>query len=306
MRLRDVMIAAAAVAVSIAAAVAAAPPANAAGDSNDIVVTAVPKDPVELHKRVAGFVGKVAQSAVADQLSRRTSPFCPKVLGLDDKYTPMVLAQIREAGTAARVPELGAGCKTNLLVIFTRNGDALMAALRSQRPGFFIPLEPDKKRELFGSGRAVRWWYENAGRDANGALASNDPSRLNMAASAAELPTTAVYSSSLITTNIVVNLSGNVVVIDVNKAEGFPLDAIAAYAAMVSFAQVSARDQLLGDAPSVLGMFSRAGPRLSAFRQLTVWDLAYLDALSRIPMNRAFTKQRRALTTAMRDSIAGK
>jgi len=214
----------------------------------------------------------------------------------------MVLAKLRDAAKAAGIRELPAGCKSNLVVIFTTNGDVLMKALRSKRPGFFVNLEPVKTRELFGSGRAVRWWYENSPRGPNG-QAVPGATDMNVGASATEMNSMQVYTSSLITTNIVVNLSGNVVVIDVAKAEGFPLDAIASYAAMVSFAQVTARDTALAEIPSVLGMFARPNPRKEALRDLTAWDRAYLHGLYRIEPNRPFDTQRRRLTAKMRDAI---
>jgi hypothetical protein len=276
---------------------------SAASDEDEIVVTAVPRDPSELRKAVTGFVGRVSQAATQNQLSRRASTFCPKVLGLEDRYQGIVLGRVRDAAEAAGLTELPVNCTTDLLIIFTGDGDALMTALRSKKPEFFKAQEPPKQRELFGSARAVRWWYENRARDQNGALVASDPRQLNEGASVAELPTTQIYNASLISTPIRISLSGNVVVIDVNKAEGYPLDAIASYAAMVSFAQVSARDRTLGDAPTVLGMFARTGPRREALRELTVWDRAYLKALYKIPMNRNFETQRRRLSTAMRDAI---
>ena len=274
-------------------------------EPDEIVVTAVPTNPAERRKAVSSFVGKVSQSAVQNQLSRRMSAYCPKVLGLEDKYVPLVEAKLEEAEEAARLKRLPAGCTTDMLVIFTQNGDALMEALQKKKPVFFLYLEPWKSRELFKSGRAVRWWYENQGKSQNGATVGNDPRAAQAGASVAELTTNQIYSASLITTPIKVNLSGNVVVIDVSKAEGYPLNAIASYAAMVSFAQVSARDNVLGDVPSVLGMFNRPGPRGEALKDLTVWDRAYLSALYKIPMNRNFDRQRNALRGAMLEAIEG-
>lgn len=284
-------------------AIAATPPQQSDEDDNAIVVTAVPRDPVELRKKVGSFVGRVAQIATQGQLSRRTSAFCPKVLGMEDRYRPMVLAKVREAAAAAGLKEQPEGCKTDLTIIFTTDGDRLLNALRTKRPGIFAQQAPAKNRELFGSGRAVRWWYSNAPKDQNGAD-MGDAQAMNVGNSADGMNSINVYSSSLITTNVVVNLSSNVVVIDVAKAEGYPLDAVASYAAMVSFAQVTgARDDTLAQAPSVLGMFARPGPRKEALRDLTAWDRAYLHGLYKIEPNRPFSTQRRRLTNEMRDAI---
>ena len=300
-KVRPVLAAGVTVSMLYSPAIAAAPPPDPAVD--DIVVTAVPKNPVELRKKVVSFVGKVAQIATQGQLSRRSAHFCPKVLGIEDRYTPMVLSKLREAGAAAGLKELSEGCQTDLTVIFTTDGDRLMTALRTKRPAMFAQQEPAKNRELFGSGRAVRWWYSNAPKDQNGAAVA-DAQAMNVGNSIDTMNSVTVYSSSLITTNVTVNLSSNVVVIDVNKANGYPLDAVASYAAMVSFAQVTGtRDDTLADAPSVLGMFARSGPRKDALRDLTAWDRAYLHGLYRIEPNRPFQTQRRRLATEMRDAI---
>lgn len=299
---RSVLAVAAMIGVALPA-IAATPPQQSEEDENAIVVTAVPKDPVELRKKVASFVGRVAQIATQGQLSRRTSAFCPKVLGLEDRYQPMVLSKVREAAAAAGLNEQPAGCQTDLTIIFTTDGDRLLNALRVKRPTIFAQQEPTKNRELFNSGRAIRWWYSNAPKDQNGAQAA-DAQAMTVGNSVDSMNSVTVYSSSLITTNITVNLSSNVVVIDVAKAEGYPLDAVASYAAMVSFAQVTGgRNDTLAAAPSVLGMFARTGPRKEALRDLTAWDRAYLHGLYKIEPNRPFSTQRRRLATEMRDAI---
>jgi len=264
------------------------PPAAAQDDA--IVVTAVPKDREELDHAATAFVARVSLIAEKPQLARRTKTYCPKIMGLEDRYLPVVLERVRDAAQAADVTERPAGCQSDLLIIFTTDGDALTQALRVARPNSFTRIHPEKARELFNSGRAIRWWYGTQQQFKQG-----------------EKPDEGVRASrgtgSLISTSLKLYLSGTVVIIDVGKSDGYPLDAIASYAAMVSFAEVNGKDATLGETPSVLGMFARSGPRADALRELTAWDRAYLHGLYRLRMDRPSDKQRRELAGLMRDSL---
>jgi hypothetical protein len=282
---------------SVSTSARAAEPSTA----DEIVVTGRSEDPTALRHGVTRFIGQVAEAADQNQLARRRGGYCPRISGLPDRDVPAVLARFADAAAAARLTAKPPGCRPDMVVIFTGNGDALMRAARSRKPGLFTELEPTKTRELFGSGRAIRWWYETAALNGNGVAIPKDPRRYNPAGEPDRNP---IYSASLIRTEIKIDLATTVTVIDVNKARGFPLEALASYAAMVSFAQLSAKDATLGQAPSVLGMFAQGDGPGAAPLDLTRWDRAYLAGLYRIPLDRPIATQRRMLSTAMQTTIA--
>ncbi len=87
------------------------------------------------------------------------------------------------------------------------------------------------------------------------------------------------YNTSLVSTGDVRVLRAATVVVDVTRTDGLPLAAVASYAAMVAFAEIRP-----GAAPpdSVLGLFAGGPVR----REPSVWDLAFLRALYRLPLDR--------------------
>lgn len=256
----------------------------------EIVVTAIPQKPNELARAVNRFVTRVSQVSDQGQLARRSNQYCAAVTGLDEKYVPLVLNHLREAASAANVKEAPAGCRSNLAIIFSTDGDGLTKAMNKLKPRLFQDMSPSKAKEIFGSGRPVRWWYGKLGGDAAGTEAIDGVLK--------------TYSASLISTNHRINISGTIVIIDVTKAEGYPLDAVASYASMVSFAEVTGHQDALATVPSVLGMFVRNGPRAQALKDLTAWDRAYLQALYKVPADRTSFTQRRLMAGRMRNLLS--
>lgn len=104
------------------------------------------------------------------------------------------------------------------------------------------------------------------------------------------------YDSSVISTQVSRAIVNANVVIDLDRVEGRRLDAVAAYAAFVAFAEVRASETPpLG---SILGLF---GPEADASR-LTEWDMAFLRALYRLPLDRPARSHRGMLVREMVDA----
>jgi hypothetical protein len=90
------------------------------------------------------------------------------------------------------------------------------------------------------------------------------------------------------------------VVIDLDRVEGRRLDAIAAYAAFVAFAEV--RAGATPPAGSVLGMFGRDGEPQGG--GLTKQDRTFLRALYRLPLDRTARRLRGRLVSDMVEAQA--
>ena len=88
-------------------------------------------------------------------------------------------------------------------------------------------------------------------------------------------------------------LYGATVVVDATKAGKTSIDAIAAYAAIVAFAEMDATDPPPPD--SVLGLFQPNSIESS----LTDWDMAFLKSLYRMPLDRRARIQRGHLVEAL-------
>jgi hypothetical protein len=287
--------------VAGAANAATAPPETPDIKSDTtITVTGQLPDKEKLREAASTFVRSASVIPDEAQYARRNDPLCPAVVGIDQKYASLVSAKIKAVAEAVGVAVAPAGCRANLLVNFTADASAYLLGARKRQPTLLSALRPDERTALLTSNAPIRWWYgTNAtGSDnvpialgqVNGGVLIGTPEGLPV------LPTPnrgtlRTYSPSLIDTKLVVNLSSTVVLIDIEKATGVPLDSVAAYAAMVSLAQLKLTTDY-SSYPSILAMFSGAKSRDEAPRDLTEWDYAYLRALYKIQMNRTARSQR--------------
>ena len=256
----------------------------------DIVVTAPARAPKELKKQTLNFVRTVSDTAEQIQFSRRDDPFCVKIVGIDPAYHDVIRKKIRETAKVARAPkEAPEGCRPNIHVIFSNDGDALMEALKRKYPSI-INAQPIRKiDELMQSKKPVRWWYATKIEGANGEPVIDGRVLRNTA--------------SLISSGVEIDLTSTVVIVDINQSNGYPLESVASYISMVAFAQINGATQEAASSTSILGMFNDTRPRIAALRNLTVWDRAYLHALYKIAPDRPIWQQRKRLSGAMVEYI---
>jgi hypothetical protein len=259
---------------------------SAPASAQELVVTARRDNAEQVRAQASEFVRKVSVTAGQDQMSRMSGSYCPAIAGLDDRYVALILGRIAAAADAAGVArDRRQDCLANIAVIFTDNGDGLVKALETRAPALFANMDRVKKREVFGSGRAVRWWYGHQERDKDGMPISEGQRQS--------------FDASLISTGVRISLSGTMIVVDVNRAAGYDLAAIASYVAMVAFAPVKEPERGPSGPPSILNLFDGGGPGLQAPKALTDWDRAYLRALYTMPMDRPAWQQRAALAAGM-------
>lgn len=105
-----------------------------------------------------------------------------------------------------------------------------------------------------------------------------------------------LYNSSIVSTQVVRALQSATVVIDVEQAEGTPLDAVASYAAMVALAEF--RSNPPPPKESILALFDGEMER----RELSSNDAALLRGIYTVPPDREAYQQRRQLVTTVRQS----
>ena len=288
-----------AVAVASASAAEPAPPAAAASpDDTTITVTAGRLTPEELHARAVAFVGATGVAAGEVPAARWVEPVCPRAVGLTERSAAVVEAKLRTIAAAAGIKVAVEPCTANIAVMFATDPGAVVRGIIAKAPSRVAEVPRGALAELTGGAAPVRWWYSSEVRDKGGAAATSTQSVAMVAAKDSTgigLPgneeTTFVshYSTSLISTENVRALRAATVVIDGAQIKGIPLDAVAGFAAMVTFAEIRR-----GAAPpgSILGLFSRANPPAAA----TAWDFGFLRALYRLPLDRTAARHRGQLT----------
>ena len=276
----------------LAATPAYAQDASKADAGNTITVTGQKLEKKEAKRQSRAFIGQTTTTSFS-QYARRNRPVCPRVIGIDESYAQIVEAKIRVIAKTANVKVAAADCAPNMFVLFTADSNGLMGALRKAKPALFSTVDIRERPALYADPVPVRWWHSVtlAGSDGNVANKGTD-------IQSNEIIETNSFSSSLIDTKIVVNLTGSVVVVDIGKATGYPLDSIAAYAAMVSFSQLKpekAHDAL----PSILAMFGNGKRPGEAPLDLTAFDYAYVSSLYEILPNRAGDVQKSRIANKM-------
>jgi hypothetical protein len=293
-------------------ALAAYAPPEPVKVDNVIVVTGQKLSQEELRRQASAFVKQASAIPEEGQYAKRRDSVCAAISGIDPQYTKLVVAKVNQVAEAVGADVGKPGCTVNLLINFTTDADQFIRDVKRIRPGSLAALRPQERSALITSKMPVRWWYstETRGSDnmplvlgaPNSALLGGD------GGGSLSIPTSnrgfvRTYSPSIIDTKIVVGISATVVVIDVEKSTGFPLDSVAAYAAMVSLAQIKLTSDY-STFPSILSMFSAAKTPDQAPRDLTEWDYAYLRALYKVQPNRTARVQRTRIFGEMVKELA--
>lgn len=253
------------------------------------------------------FVRRTVSTSSDDPLARWVTPICPAVLGIQPEYAAIVERKIRALAKVAEIDAAPAPCKTNIVISFTTNAKAVVQRIAKKSPRRLAEVQIPDRPALLSGDAPVRWWYTTQetsvdgvsavtsdGLAANGGTAEGGGSSIGNG-----LPTVQAYSSSIVRTQIVRALRSATIVIDVNRAQGVPLDAVAAYAAMVAFAEM--KPVQTPPPNSILGLFAPERQVATA----TDWDISFIKALYSIPAARAGWKQKRMLVgKILKDSEA--
>jgi hypothetical protein len=283
---------------------AAAPPAIATQSSNEtIIVRGTRIDPAEARQRAVEFVKRSGVAKGEKQVARWVIPVCLKVIGLQDMQKARVEQIMLGIARQANIKVAGAKCEPNITASFTSDAKQVVRQIHSRKPHQLRELSlADRQRVLTGDA-PVRWWYSTQMLDRDGVKSNNtsapwlsgagysgvegtgaDPVGLPMTD---DVTATQQYNSgSNVRTPTMRSLYGATVVVDASKAGKTSIDAIAAYAAMVAFAEMDATDPPPPD--SVLGLFQPNSIESS----LTDWDMAFLKSLYRMPLDRRSRIQR--------------
>jgi hypothetical protein len=278
-------------AISAAVAQPSSPPPPQKADDT-ITVTGQKLEKKEAKRQSRAFVGQTTVTSFS-QYARRNRPICPRAIGIAENYAAIVEARIRAIAKAANVKVQDGECAANLFVLFTTDSNGLMTALRKAKPSLFSSVSVRERPALYADPAPVRWWHSSVLAQSDGGISKSGTSPQGI-----DIIETKSFNSSLIDTKIVINLTGSVAVVDIGKATGYPLDSIAAYAAMVSFAQVKP-EKSHSALPSILAMFGDGKTPGDAPRDLTAFDYAYVSSLYEILPNRAGDVQKSQIANKM-------
>lgn len=277
--------------------------ATAGAQTSDITVTGTRQTPAAIRQHATDFV-RTTGIALGDlPTARWVDPVCPHLIGLADQYAAIVEAKVRAIATEAGIQAATAPCQTNVAVVFAADGGTLVRDLVGRAPRRFAGVRPAAIATLTDGSAPIRWWYTTEVRDKDGRGGNAEPPpAFGLNGTGSSLPvgedTTFLQhsSTSLVSTETIRVLRSATVVIDIKRTEGLPLASVASYAAMVALAEM--RPGAAGGVGSVLGLFDGGDPP----RSPTAWDIAFLRAVYRLPLDRRAEQQRRVL---IGDLVAG-
>jgi hypothetical protein len=276
--------------------------ASAAQPDASITVTAPRLTDEQAATAARAYAEQVLPTPVYGQFARWLAPVCIKVSGIDPAYGPRIARRIEAAAAAAGVKRALAGCKPNLLVVFTPDARKTVDVITARKPRTLARLTDEERWAVQESPLPVRWWYTIEPTDRNGVAATSYSGALMAAQSGGAAPLSNMlpinpdtvmtdnWSSSVIDTNLIASVTGAVAVVDVPLATGTDLDALSDYLALVTLAPTRLPPRSPG-VPSILDLFGTdsAGTPPAT---LSEWDTAFMAGLYKSVASRRANWQR--------------
>lgn len=262
---------------------------------DEIVVIGQQKDDASVRRDAALFAQKVSATPIAGQMARWKDPICPTAIGVDQKIANIVDRRVRNLAARIGAAVAKDNCKANLFVIFTPDANGLMGEIMRRRATIFTATEPAELKALRKSAMPIRWWYGSTTEGTDGRPLTLDPGGallgINLPRSGRERYRV-VSSLTRIDTDMRVNIDSATVLVDTVRSDGHKLSSVVDYAAFVALARIGISSKFDG-VPSILNIFA------SGDQALSDWDVAYLSALYRAPIDRPARDQRQFIASEM-------
>jgi hypothetical protein len=265
---------------------------------DSVTVTAPKIEQEKLPALVNRFVEAHSATSRIDQLSRWGGPLCPQTGGLTAPFDAYVSARVKQVAASVgapvdKHPNRNFPCRTNLLIAFTTNPQALMDDVRKrhgQMLGFHYTAQAQRMALV---NRPIQAWYMTGTKAEGGQLEVDDEFH--------RLPTGS--AGSRLSSRIESQFVGVLVVIDANKIVGHQIGAIADDIAMLSLAHAS---QVKGcsELETILDFLNPDCPAGADPAGLTRYDVAYLKGLYSVDPEEYLAAQRSEIGSRILREIA--
>lgn len=282
-----IVMAAVGLSLGLSQPVQAAEPADAATldtDDTGVVVSTDRPEPRKLSKEQRRAQQKIVRDLSREVIGRQNarkvvsrfySPLCLAVGGVKKRHVADFSDRILDNAEKAGVELAGENCKPNALVIFTGQSRNELRETRRKMPAFFGDLGPDSFRALVRS-RDEAFAYRVTRQLGNNGLP--------LAMMPDEIPSQTdinfVGGLSNHAPTVKVDVRGAVVLIDRDATEGMTALQLADYATLRLLAPTAEiKDEIPGAPATIMSLFRDTQ---KAPRQLTEFDLAYLNSVYRI------------------------
>lgn len=294
--------------IGLCASLAAAPPPPP--QPNAIIVQGERGSEKEVRERAAQFVRTTGVAAGTVPAARWLDPVCVQVQGLEAVGKRAAEAKMRSVAQATGIAVAPESCRPNIVVSFTQDGAGLAQEIHRRDPHRLGQSSQREQERVLTGSAPIRWIYstEVRGRDGarlieGGGAGQTMPGTHDGSGAGSSLggdSTMMHYGSSIVSTMTNRALTSAIVIIDTDHAMGRRLDTLAAYAALVAYAEIRNREAKPDG--SILGLFESGAPP----RDLTPQDAAFLRALYRMPLDREAMRHRGQLVHEITRQVAGK
>lgn len=264
-----------------AVALAMTCPASAQVPPQDAAPTELETVVVEgrlLSETVERFVDDVVAPPVGRGPARWDRKVCVGVLNLRREPAQVLVDQVSRIALELGLEPGDPGCRPDIFIIASSDGQALARAMVERRPRTFRPNYAGAARSAGALDRfqtstsPVRWWHISMPMTESGDPAVRLPG---------QRPPFIQEDASRLTTRIQNDLIGALVIVDLEKMNGVNFQQLGDYIGMVAMAQIDPEAETAAY-DTVLNLFDAP----AAVEGLTDWDRAYLSALYDAELNR--------------------
>lgn len=286
---------------------ATAMPIAAQQNAADIVVEGERYPPEQAKQISTDILSDFGVAQTNAPAARWTDPICLRVYGLSDRQTAIVEARIREVAVMVRAPLARGKCTPNAVVSFTADG-AQATSVIARRDSSRLREVPGALRIRYvADAMPARWWYTTGigGSDGMAASSAGPPgvffdgdSSSSASSLSGEGGTIVTYRSSLVSTQVARSIKNATVIVDAKQTGAASIETLADFAALVLLAEV--KPGASSSSISVLAAFGGNDPP----KGLTGWDMAFLKALYRIPLDRSANRHRGQLVVEMSKTMS--
>jgi hypothetical protein len=238
------------------------------------------------------------RNILTGHLARWRSGVCPLVQGLDPGFNDFVASRIRAVAAAVGAPVGREGkCKSNVLVAFTLQPQALLDEIAKHYPYLLGFHYPHQTRQLATVTRAIQGWYFTATIGCHGEQTA-DVGLYDAGSRAGGC------LGSRLTERVMNVFTVVFIVADLNKVVDQEIGTISDYLAVLSLTQAQPPVSC-GTLPSILDFMAGDCPRSQkAATSITAGDLAYLKGLYQTNLEQPIELERSNIANHMLRQLA--
>jgi hypothetical protein len=238
-----------------------------------VTVVAPEAEQEKLPAMIEHFVRAHGATGRIDQLSRWASPVCPEAGGLSAPFNRYVAMRVKAVAATAgapseKHPNRSFPCKTNVLIVFTAEPQALLDDVRRRHPQLLGFHYAAQTKRLATFDQPIQAWYMTGTKAEDDAVQTDDEFR--------QLP--GGSAGSHFTARLESQFMGVLVVVDADQILGHQIGPIADAVAMRSLARAE-RVKGCSELPTIIDFLNPDCPPGRDPSGLSSYDMAFLKGL---------------------------